>query len=552
MRAEALSGNDPNHLAMDGAGARYLLSGGLVVDGTGAKPEPDNVLIRDGKIESIGPVSPLGVEEIDCTGKVVAPGFIDAHSHMDFFSASDNPHHFDSFAAQGVTTFVAGNCGFSPFGFVPTSAHRDLIESSLFKAGRRSFDWSSFTEYRAVLEEVGLTQNFLHFVGHGAARTSLSGFAARALSPDEYEQMLGLLDDAMTEGAAGVSLGLQYKPGVFAKVDELDEVARLVKGHDKLLSVHAKAYSSFSGTYPMIPFGRPHNLKAIEDMLALARRTGVRLQFSHLIFVGTQAWKTLDQALGLFDEAIADGVDVKFDMFPYSCGATLLNTLLPEWFMARMPDSLHELGARARLRLEATVGFRLAGFGYPQIQITNACCPEFDPYNGMFLPEIASRVAKSPFEVLLDILDKSHAEARVLFHDYYNEEIIDRLMQHPASIFATDSWPEPGGHQNPAAYGTFPRFLRNARERKTLSLQAAVHKMTGAAADRFRLAARGCLKEGHAADVVVFDWDEIRDRPGQAGSGSPTGIEHVFVNGSPVFSFGKVCAKRGVGRVLLS
>ena len=220
--------------------------------------------------------------------------------------------------------------------------------------------------------------------------------------------------------------------------------------------------------------------------------------------------------------------------------------------MARMPDSLHELGSRARLRLEATIGFRLAGFGYPQIQITNACCSEYDPYNGMYLPDIASRVAKSPFEVLIDILDKSHAEARVLFHDYYNEEIIDRLMRHPAAIFASDSWPEPGGHQNPAAYGTFPRFLRNARERQTLSLEAAVYKMTGAAADRFRLAERGRLKEGCAADVVVFDWDEIRDRPGEAGNGAPAGIEHVFVNGSPVFSFGKVCAKRGVGRVLLS
>ncbi len=537
---------------MQHTGPGYLLSRGLVVDGTGASPRPGSLLIIDGKIEAIGAVSPIGVEEIDCTGKVIAPGFIDAHSHMDFFSASDDPHHFDSFVAQGVTTFVAGNCGFSPFGFVPSSPHRHLIESSLFKAGRNSLDWNSFTEYRAVLEELGLTQNFLHFVGHGAVRTSLSGFEARALSPDEYEQMLGLLDDAMTQGAAGVSLGLQYKPGVFAKMDELDEVARLVKGHDKLLSVHAKAYSSFSGTYPMVPFGRPHNLKAIEDMLALARRTGVRLQFSHLIFAGSQAWKTVDAAVGLFDEAIAEGVDVKFDMYPYSCGATLLNTLLPEWFMARMPDSLHELGSRARLRLEATVGFRLAGFGYPQIQITNACCSEYELYNGMYLPDIASRVARSPFEVLIDILDKSHAEARVLFHDYYNEEIIDRLMRHPAAIFASDSWPEPGGHQNPAAYGTFPRFLCNARERRSLSLETAVHKMTGAAANRFRLPERGCLKEGYAADVVVFDRDEVRDRPGEAGTGAPAGIEHVFVNGSPVFSFGKVCAKRGVGRFLLS
>ena len=313
---------------MDGNGHTTLLRGGLVVDGGGAAPRAGDVLIADGRIESIGDAAPAVDTVVDCVGKVVAPGFIDAHSHMDFFSASGNPHHFDSFTAQGVTTFVAGNCGFSPFGFTPHTKHRGLLENSLFKAGRETLEWNSFAEYGEVLEGLGLTHNFVHLVGHGAARTSLSGFQARPLSEAEYREMLDLLDQAMDEGAAGVSFGLQYKPGVFAKLDELDDVARVVKKHDKLLTVHAKAYSCFSGTYPMIPFGRAHNLKAIEDMLGLARRTGVRLQFSHLIFVGSNTWKTFDEAIGLFDQAIADGVDVRFDMFPYGCGATLLNTLL--------------------------------------------------------------------------------------------------------------------------------------------------------------------------------------------------------------------------------
>ncbi|MFW2390686.1 MAG: N-acyl-D-amino-acid deacylase family protein [Polyangiales bacterium] len=539
-------------MTIESRAERTLLRNGLIVDGTGAPARHGSVLLEEGRIVALGGVRDGADAVIDCAGKVIAPGFIDAHSHMDFYAASAEPHHFDSFSAQGVTTFVGGNCGFSPFGFAPETEHRPLLENSLFKAARETLDWSSFGEYRELINGLGLSQNFVHLVGHGAARTSLSGFEARALNTSEYARMLEILELALDEGAAGVSLGLQYKPGVFAKLDELDDVARLVKRHDKLLTVHARAYSSFSGTYPLVPFGRAHNLKAIDDMLGLARRTGVRLQFSHLIFVGSQTWKTVDEAIELFDQAIDDGVDVCFDMFPYECGATLFNTFLPEWFMAGMPDALRSPLARARLRIEAEVGFRLVGFGYPQMQITNASCPEYDEHNGRFLPDIAKHVGKSNFETMLDILDKSNAEARVLFYGYYNEAIIDRLMQHPAAIFASDSWPEPGGHQNPAAYGTFPRFLRNARDRGTISLETAVHKMTGAAAKRFRLDDRGRLAEGAAADVVVFDWNEVQDGSNELGDAAPSGIHHVFVNGRPIVTAGQVRSARGAGEMLLS
>jgi len=532
---------------MDENNEAFVLRGGLLVDGSGAAPHPQDLLIRGGRIEAIGEIPDAAGVLVDCTDKVVAPGFIDAHSHMDFFAASNDAHYFDSFTAQGVTTFVSGNCGFSPFGFAAETRHRKLLENSLFKAGRETLDWNSFAEYRAVLQAMGLTHNFVHLAGHGATRTSLSGFEARPLSSDEHAEMLRILDREMSDGAAGVSLGLQYKPGVFAKLEELDEVARLVQRHDKLLTVHAKAYSTFSGTYPPIPFGRPHNLKAIDDMLGLARRTGVRLQFSHLIFVGGRTWKTFEEAVNLFDRAIDDGVDVCFDMFPYGCGATLLNTLLPEWFMARMPGALHHPLHRARLRIEAEVGFRLVGFGYPQIQITNANCPQYDEYNGRFLPDIASSVRMSCFDTMLDILDKSEAEARVLFHDYYEPSLVTRLMQHPAAIFASDSWPEPGGHQNPAAFGTFPRFLRTARETGNLSLEETVHKMTGAAAERFRLDGRGHLREGFAADVTVFDWKGVRDHSNDTNDAAPSGIHDVFVNGTPLLRSGELTGAMRAG-----
>ncbi len=526
---------------------KTLLQRGLIVDGTGGAARTADLLLEGERIAAIGDLDTDGADAIDCNGKVVAPGFIDAHSHMDFFAASDDPSHFDSFTQQGVTTCVAGNCGFSPFGFLPETRHRALLENSLFKAGAERFDWNSFNEYLQVLEPLGTTQNFVHLVGHGATRTSLNGFEARAPTAAELRSMLTLLEEALEQGAAGVSLGLQYKPGVFASLDELEKVGTMVAAHDKVLTVHAKAYSCFSGTYPMVPWGRAHNLRAIDDMLGLARRTGVRLQFSHLIFVGSRTWNTVDEALSLFDEAIENGVDVSFDMFPYRCGATLLNTLLPEWFMAKMPGALRSRRARARLRVEAELGFRLVGFGYPQIQISQACCPKYDPFNGAFLPEIAQRLGQSDFDTMLDILEQSGAEARVLFHDYYSEEIIDRLMQHPAVLFASDAWPEPGGHQNPAAFGSFPRFLRNARTRATTSLEQTVHRMTGATASRFGVSERGRLEPGCAADVVVFDWDEVGDDPGSEGDGTPTGIEHVFINGHQAMQYGRLQPSRGAG-----
>lgn len=159
----------------------FVLKDGWIVDGTGAPRTRGSLRIEGERISSVGNVSDDGATLIDCRDKVIAPGFIDAHSHMDFFAASENPHHVDPFTAQGVTTFVAGNCGFSAFGFEPGGPHQHLLEQSLFKAGAHELTWNGFAEYADALRELGLTQNMLHLVGHGACRTSLSGFKARSL-----------------------------------------------------------------------------------------------------------------------------------------------------------------------------------------------------------------------------------------------------------------------------------------------------------------------------------------------------------------------------------
>ncbi|MCL6415021.1 amidohydrolase family protein [Aestuariirhabdus sp. Z084] len=513
-----------------------LLQGGLIVDGTGNPAFPGNLLIRNGQLQIMAPEAKIpNADVIDCRGKVIAPGFIDVHSHMDYFAIGDAPEQFDPFVAQGITSMVVGNCGFSPFGFKCDSPHHHLIENSLFKAGHGAIDWSSFTGYRQQLQDRGIRPNVLSLVGHGACRTSLSGFSATPLPDSDHQQMLGLLDEAMEQGAAGVSLGLQYKPGVFASRQELIDVARLVQHRDRILTVHAKAYSVLSGTYPMNPLGKAHNLRAIDEMLDLARETGVKLQFSHLIFVGKKTWPTLHQALDKFDRAIADGVDVKFDMFPYPFGATLLNTLLPEWVMSGMPDILHQRLPMLRLRLEALLGFRAVGLDYACIQISEPGCQQYQRYTGLSLAQIARKVGRSPFAVMLDLLDKSNAEARMIMHRYYDPEVIPHLMQHPAAMFMTDSWPEPSGIENAASFGSFPRFLQIARNTGCLSLEDIIARMTGDAAKRFGFTDRGLIKDGLHADICVFDWHKIQDNSSASNStAAPTGIEQVYINGVPV------------------
>jgi N-acyl-D-amino-acid deacylase len=515
----------------------YLLKNGLLVDGSGQPSYVANVLMQEGRLSILDDAGLSGlnlddVSQIDCTGKVIAPGFIDVHSHMDYFAITDAPENFDPLVAQGITTMVVGNCGFSPFGFKCGTPHQHLIENSLFKEGHGDISWSSFLGYQEQIGSYGTRPNLLSLVGHGVCRTSLNGFSSDTLTDQQYQEMLSLLDESLSQGAAGVSLGLQYKPGVFASMDELKDVARLVKKHDKVLTVHAKAYSVLSGTYPMNPFGKAHNLRAIDEMLDLARETGVKLQFSHLIFVGKKTWPTLQQAIAKFDQAIADGVDVKFDMFPYPFGATLLNTILPEWVMANMPGILRKTLPMLRLRFEAFFGFKSVGLGYDCIQITDACCDAYRQYNGLFVSEIAQQVGKGEFDVMLDILDQSNAEARVMFHRYYNDEIIQTLMQHPAALFMTDSWPEPSGVENAATFGAFPKFLQIARDSGNISLESIITRMTKEAVDRFGIKERGLIKDGYIADVVVFDWNAVQDNTSRAAcSAPPTGIEHVFVNG---------------------
>ncbi len=514
-----------------------LLKNGLIVDGTGSKAYPGDLLIKGENIEAVTPGEiEFNGRTVDCSGEVIAPGFIDMHSHMDWVLPAEGYHELKTpFTQQGITTFVTGNCGFGVAGFRKNSKFRNMLETRT--SGLYPLSWNTMEEYFSVLNRQGISHNMANLVGHGTTRASLRGYDASPLSDAEMEEMLMLFEEAMDQGAYGVSFGLQYEPGVFATLPEMKKIAELVKRKNKLITVHAKAYSSLSGTYPLELFGTPHNLLAIEDMLNLARETGVKLQLSHLIFVGERTWKTFDKAMEMIDAAIAEGLDIKFDTYAYHCGSSIINVFMPEWFLAEVPEAFESTTSLLRLRAEITLIEKLLGFGYQDIQITNAGHPELNKFNGMFLTDIAEERDMGQFENFVDFARQTNGKARVLNHRYSNEEQVKAMMQHPASLFQTDVEVAREGVQNPAAFGNFPRFLQYARDDRLLSLEAVIHKMTGAAAEQFAIKDRGALQKNMAADITVFNWEKVRDNNTKEKTDQkPTGIEYVFINGQPALA----------------
>ncbi|MEL7657701.1 MAG: amidohydrolase family protein, partial [Bacillota bacterium] len=446
---------------------------------------------------------------------------------------------------------IGGNCGFGVGGFRKNTEYTDKICNNPFKSSALEIGWSTMNEYFGMLSQKGIPVNFANLAGHGSVRTSIKGYDPSPMTREEMEELLELLCEAMDDGAKGVSIGLQYEPGIFSTMDELKEVAKLVKKRNKILTTHSKASSALSGTYPIKPFGTPHNILALKDMIDLAKETGVRLQYSHLIFVGEKTWKTCDETMNILDKAISEGVDIKFDTYAYTCGASIISVILPEWFMAKVPKAYDSKADLKRLQMELGVIKGLLGFGYEDIQIAYIDHPELMKYNGRFISDIADELNLSMFDTFMLFVKSSNGKARVMQYRYANQHIIEKLMKHPASIFMTDAWVERGGAQNPACYGCFPRFLQIAREKKFLSLEETVYKMTKAAADRFEITDRGVLKKGCAADITVFDWNSVRDNTNSMNTdASPTGVEHVFINGCWVLKDGYINDKQRAGELL--
>lgn len=519
----------------------YILKNGTIIDGTGSQQFAGTIVVDQDRIIDVlqehEAYSYQGIE-IDCRGKVIAPGFIDAHTHQDFFAVKENNHrYFEPFIRQGVTTMIAGNCGFSVTGFHQDSPYQHLVGGGLFAGGKKSLpNFSDFSKEVKRLSPV----NIASFVGHSTARISVNGNDGKELTPAQLQEMLAIMEDAMNQGALGVSLGLMYVPSKYAPYSELLEIAKLVQKKNKILSIHARACSKVSTSYSPPIGGRAHNLRALDEVIALAKDTGVKIQLSHLIFVGEKSWSTVEESLRLIDEANAQGCQIGFDMYAMDFGASIITVVLPSWYLLQDEKKKQSCLSKLRLAIELYVSIKSLGFGFGDILISNTkgLLPEVE---GKRIDQIAKEWKMSSRKAYLKVAKETQYNASVLMYKYANSEIIERLRKHPKVLYMSDAWIEEQGVQNFAVYYNFVKFILLAK-RQGDSIETAISKMTGNTAKWFSLQKQGLLKKGYFANITILDLDNLDYQ--EEKELAPTGIESVMINGQWVIQQGQFDTKQ--------
>ena len=543
--------------------ATLLIKNGDVIDGTGTPAFPAHVWIENDRITDIlAPDSSLPDADclIDAAGCCVAPGFIDMHSHSDWqMTRFDHHIPMQCLVEQGITTIVGGNCGFSPAPLTPALA--DLLNetgTSLMVDQPIDYNWSSMADFLSRIEAASPVLNIAELVGHGSIRMGINKMAPHPLTTSQLKKSCDAIQQAFDDGACGLSFGLGYPPGMFSAMDEITACCRVAARADKPVTVHLKALSRLSPTYPPTCI-TPHNVRALKEMIAVAQKTDIRLQLSHLVFVGKSSWSTAARCLRLIEDARKSGLDIMFDAFPYTFGNTTMDAVLPYWYIAMRENGTLKPWAKLLARAELRLGFLLLGFSYNDFQLMDGSIDDWTPLNGYRIPEIARRWGMSPFETVLRFSEKTRGSALVLLHTYSgapgDESVLDTVLSHRLCLFETDAITRYGGYPNPAAKGAFPNILgRHVREYHHFSLHDAVFRMTGASAARFNLKNRGTLARGKAADITVFDPATVAETlpAGLQPAGRPKGIRHVFINGTQVVKDGSYISGVRSGHVLRS
>lgn len=519
-----------------------------IVDGTGNPWFWGDVGVEDGRIARVGDLTGAAARRtVDVGGAVLAPGFVDLHTHADF-TLPIYPRA-EAMVRQGVTTQLLGNCGFSPF---PVSRERlDLLRAyAAFVDAGLSWDWEDATGYATCLERLPLACNVALQVGHGTVRVAVMGFEDHPPSPQELDAMQAHVARAMEQGAFGLSSGLIYVPGSYAATDELVAVAGVAGRYGAFYSSHIRGEGNTL-------------LDAVGEALAVGRRAGVPVQLSHHKASGRQNWGRVGASLEMVDRARAAGQDVLADQYPYTAGSTTLAAILPSWAMEggieAMLSRLANPDLRARIRADIAPSGPLAQAGGARefdpeaIMISSVPDGPTKAYEGRMLTEIAAERNEEPVDAALHLLESGGGGVQMIIFSV-SEEDVRRVMRHHAVAVASDGWtlsPSAGGRPHPRSYGTFARVLgRYVREDGVLGLEEAVRKMTSLPSQRLRRFDLGLIRPGFVADLVVFDPERITDL---ATFHDPhrycTGVAHVIVNGQMVIE-NEVDTGARAGRVL--
>jgi N-acyl-D-aspartate/D-glutamate deacylase len=463
-----------------------------VIDGTGQAARFADVAIRGDRIAAVGTVPEgAGAPVLDAAGLTLSPGFIDVHTHDDFAVVLYPEMPFK--VLQGVTTVVVGNCGFGP---APHAAASSFAQSLHPEESIPA--WQGYGGYMGRLEQDPPSLNVGVLVAHGTLRQAVLGSDARPPTDSELDQLREGVREGLAAGALGVSSGLIYDPGRHATTDELVAVASELHGTGALYATHMR-----------------NEAEALQDALheaiEIGERAGVPVQISHLKAAGRENWGRGEEALELIEAAQARGLDVTADQYPYTSGSTMLSAILQN----------EEMRASVS-RWAASIA----------TDVTLASAPKHPEWEGQTLEELSATLGLSVEETAERVVAEEGSTATVVIRSM-DEGDVRTVLRHPYTMIGSDGLPTLKGKPHPRLYGTFPRVLgRYVRELGLLSIEEAVHRMTGLPAGKFRLPGRGVVRPGALADLVLFDPATIIDvgtyedpqRP-------PTGIAHVFVNG---------------------
>ena len=510
-----------------------IIRNGKILDGSGNPWYAADIAIRDGKIAKIGALQDeKAAQYIDASGRVVSPGFMDIHTHSDarVFASEQETGKI----RQGVTTEVIGNCGISAAPVADENLDlQKRYAGPFFGRYPISWKWRSLADYLREIEQHQIIGNIAPLVGHGTVRVAVMGFDDRRPTSDELEKMRQLVAEAMEAGAFGLSSGLIYPPGLYSNAAEMVELCRVVAAGAGIYTTHMRNESD-------------KVVDSVKEAIEVAKQAGLPLQISHHKVAGKENWGLSEKTLALMEEARGRGLDVTFDVYPYTAGNTFLSALLPPWAneggVERMLERLKNQELRAKIKQHIREGlpgwdnFIALSGGYHNICLSSCRNTALE---GRTISEIAEETSQSPDDAVLGILADNQGEVTMVVF-LMDENEVSRLIAHPLGMVASDAIPV-GGKPHPRYYGTFPRVLaKYVRKEKVLSLADAIRKMTSMPAQKLGLWDRGMINVGMWADLVVFDSDKVNDTATyQDPVNYPAGIGEVLVNGRLVVENGQ-------------
>lgn len=472
-----------------------------VIDGTGRAGFQADVSVEGGRVVAVGEGLAAG-REIDAAGLALCPGFVDTHSHDDGAFIRHPGMEFK--LAQGCTTEVSGNCGFSA---IPNEPGRRYMPGDIV-AGDSS--WTDLDSYFAACMERKPAINNIMLAGHNRIRAHVMGLENRAPTAAELAEMRGHVARAMEQGACGFSTGLIYEPGRYAATDEVAALASACAPHGGIYATHMRNEGD-------------KLLDAVEEALEIAGSAGIPLHISHHKAAGKANWGRVKDSLARVDRANAERMDVTLDVYPYTAGSG------PMWQYVNL-DRIDSAWAKS---------------------VMIASCPDERGFEGRMIPDIAQERGWEIDEAVREILTSPRGKSVICIHFIIDEADIETNLRHPRMMVGSDGIPDLSGKPHPRLFGTFPRVLgRYVRERGVLSLEEAIHRMTQLPCERFGISERGVVAEGYRADLVLFDAGTIRDRATyEDPKQEPEGIRMVLVNGLPAYEEGRHTGA-GAGQML--